>query len=217
MSMARMFLDQHAFLHSADITNGPSFVDRTFADLTDAQMRVRPGKGVNSLAWLLWHMARTEDVNVNLVIVDRRQVFDEAWARRLNVSRADIGTGMTEDEVGDLTESLDIAANAGVSQCCRPTYARGRRVTWRQRSRRNRRSRGCCPRECGGRDRCASRMVVGLHAEPVTCDATHDGRHHPQRAASRRGADSTDFRGIRWRPIGNLNASTPSCRDGESE
>ncbi len=109
MSMARMFLDQHAFLHSADITNGPSFVDGTFAGLTDAQMRVRPGKGVNSLAWLLWHMARTEDVNVNLVIVDGRQVFDEAWARRLNVSRADIGTGMTGDEVGDLTESLDIA------------------------------------------------------------------------------------------------------------
>ena len=77
MSMARMFLDQHAFLHSADITNGPSFVDGTFAGLTDAQMRVRPGKGVNSLAWLLWHMARTEDVNVNLVIVDGRQVFDE--------------------------------------------------------------------------------------------------------------------------------------------
>jgi len=110
MSMARMFLDQHAFLHSADITNGLSFVDGTFAGLTDAQMRVRPGKGVNSLAWLLWHMARTEDVNVNLVIVDGRQVFDDAWARRLNVSRADIGTGMTEDEVGDLTQSLDIAA-----------------------------------------------------------------------------------------------------------
>jgi hypothetical protein len=113
MSMARMFLDQHAFLHSADITNGPSFVDRTFDVLSDAQMRVRPGKGVNSLAWLLWHMARTEDVNVNLVIVDGRQIFDEAWARRLNVSRRDIGTGMTEDEVGDLTESLNIAAARG--------------------------------------------------------------------------------------------------------
>jgi len=110
MSMARMFLDQHAYLHSGDITKGPSFFDQAFAGLTDAQMRVRPGKGVNSFAWLLWHMARTEDVNVNLVIVDGRQVFDDAWARRLNVSRADIGTGMTEDEVADLTASLDIAA-----------------------------------------------------------------------------------------------------------
>ncbi len=113
MSMAQMFLDQHAFLHSADITNRPSFVDRTFSVLSDAQMRVRPAKGLNSLAWLLWHMARTEDLNVNLVIIDGRQIFDEAWARRLNVSRRDIGTGMTEDEVGDLTESLNIAAARG--------------------------------------------------------------------------------------------------------
>ena len=63
MSMARMFLDQHAFLHSGDITNGRSFFDQVFADLTDAQMRVRAGKGANSLAWLLWHVARTEDVS----------------------------------------------------------------------------------------------------------------------------------------------------------
>lgn len=90
-----MFLDQHAFLHSGDITSGPSFFDQAFADLTDGQKRIRPGKSLNSLAWLLWHMARTEDVNVNLVIVDRGQVFDEAWARRLNVSRGGSGTLFT--------------------------------------------------------------------------------------------------------------------------
>jgi hypothetical protein len=105
-----MFLEQHAFLHSAEITHGPSLVDRTLAGLTDAHMRLRPAKGGNSLAWLLWHMARTEDVNVNLVVVDGRQVFDEGWARRLNVGRADIGTGMTEDEVADLTVHLDLEA-----------------------------------------------------------------------------------------------------------
>ena len=102
-------------------------------------------------------------------------------------------------------------ALAGISQRGRSTHKGSRRVTWRQRSRRNGRSRGCCPRECCGRDRRASRMVVGLHAEPVACDATHDGRHHPQRTASRRGADSPEFRGIRWRPLGNHNAWTPSC------
>ena len=109
MSLATMFLEQHALLHSADVTSGPSMVDRTFGGLTDVEMRLRPAKGGNSLAWLLWHMARTEDVNVNLVIVDGKQVFDETWARRLRVGRLDIGTGMTEEEVGDLGEQLDIA------------------------------------------------------------------------------------------------------------
>src|SRR5262249_61506282 len=102
---------QHALLHTADVTNGaPSIADRTFAGVTDSQMRLRPGKGLNSLAWLLWHMARTEDVNVNVVVRDGRQVWDEGWARRLNVTRADIGTGMIEDEVEELSEALDLSA-----------------------------------------------------------------------------------------------------------
>jgi len=109
MTTAGIFLPQHALLHSADVGPGPSILDRTLAGLTDAQLRLRPGKGLNSIAWLLWHMARTEDVNVNVVVIDGHQVWDEAWARRLNVARADIGTGMTEDEVSDLSEALDLS------------------------------------------------------------------------------------------------------------
>src|SRR5215813_9097844 len=110
MGTAEVLLPQHALLHTADVANGsPSIADRTFAGATDSQMRLRPGKGLNSLAWLLWHMARTEDVNVNLVVTASRQVWDESWARRLNVARPDIGTGMTEDEVEALSEALDLA------------------------------------------------------------------------------------------------------------
>ena len=111
MGTAGVLLPQHALLHTADVSNGlPSIADRTFAGVTDSQMRLRPGKGLNSLAWLLWHMARTEDVNVNVVVTDGRQVWDDGWARRLNVARTDIGTGMTEDEVDDLSAALDLSA-----------------------------------------------------------------------------------------------------------
>ena len=105
-----MFLEQHALLHSADVGGGASISDRILGDLTDPQLRARPDKGGNSLAWLLWHMARTEDVNVNLVVIDGRQIFDEQWARRMKVDRRDIGTGMTDAEVGDLSEQIDVAA-----------------------------------------------------------------------------------------------------------
>jgi DinB superfamily len=111
MGTAEVLLPQHALLHTADVGNGsPSIADRTFAGATDSQIRLRPDKGLNSLAWLLWHMARTEDVNVNLVVTNGRQVWDDAWARRLNVARTDIGTGMTEDEVEELSEALDLSA-----------------------------------------------------------------------------------------------------------
>src|SRR5262245_20825656 len=73
-------------------------------------MRVRPGKGLNSLVWLLWHMARTEDAAVNAVVAGRDQVLDDAWTRRMNVPWRNIGTGMTEGEVAEMTARADVAA-----------------------------------------------------------------------------------------------------------
>jgi hypothetical protein len=85
-------------------------VERWLGGLSDDQMRARPGQGLNSIVWLLWHMARTEDAAVNLVVAADQQVLDEPWARRMNVARRDIGTGMTEDEVAELTAHVDVAA-----------------------------------------------------------------------------------------------------------
>lgn len=39
-------------------------------------MRLRPGPHLNSLVWLVWHMGRTEDVAVNLVVAGRDQVLE---------------------------------------------------------------------------------------------------------------------------------------------
>ena len=79
--------------------------------LTDQQVRVAPRSGVNTIAWLVWHVARVEDVGVNRLVADDRQVFDRGeWAPRLNVPRRDFGTGMTPDEVRDLSARIDLAA-----------------------------------------------------------------------------------------------------------
>lgn len=112
MDALGFFLVQHARLHSADVAEaeGGSYSDRVLGGLSDDQLRLRPGKGLNSLAWLLWHMARAEDATVNLVIAAEPQVLDEAWDRRLGAGRRDIGTGMTEEEVAELTAGIDLAA-----------------------------------------------------------------------------------------------------------
>jgi hypothetical protein len=73
-------------------------------------MRVRPREDLNSLAWLLWHIARAEDVIVNSVLSERPQVFDATWMKRLGITRRDFGTGMTSPEVTELTQQIDIGA-----------------------------------------------------------------------------------------------------------
>ena len=107
MDAVNFFLIGHGRLHSADVAGGIPYADRVFAGLSDDQMRTRPGKGLNSLVWLLWHMARTEDVTVNLVVAG---LLDENWLRRLNVPWRTIGTGMTDDEVSELSTRADVAA-----------------------------------------------------------------------------------------------------------
>jgi DinB superfamily len=111
MDVRDMFLDQHAAVHSAAVGgNKMSAAERTFAGLTDEQMRVRPREDLNSLAWLLFHIARAEDCMVNVMLNGRAQVFDDAWMKRLNITRRDFGIGMTSAEVSDLTRQIDIGA-----------------------------------------------------------------------------------------------------------
>lgn len=82
--------------------------------LSEDQMRGRPHPGVNTIAWLLWHTARAEDVGVNRFAADRPQVFDdEGWPSRLKVDRRDVGTGMADAEVDDLSARLDLGALLG--------------------------------------------------------------------------------------------------------
>ena len=76
--------------------------------LSDEQLRLCQ-HNINSIAWILWHMARCEDVAINRIIVDKDQVFDsDKYASRLKVSRRDIGTSMTYQEVVMLSNQINI-------------------------------------------------------------------------------------------------------------
>lgn len=87
------------------------FIDDVISGLTDDQLRHRPHPGVNTIAWLLYHIARAEDIGVNRFVMDRRQVLDEqGWRARLGLPRQDIGTGMDDGEVDELSGKVDWAA-----------------------------------------------------------------------------------------------------------
>jgi hypothetical protein len=49
----------------------------------------------------MWHISRCEDVGVNRILVEGKQMLDAgSWIDRLQVPRRDIGTEMTDSEVG---------------------------------------------------------------------------------------------------------------------
>ena len=111
MDVRELFLDQHATMHSAAVGgNKMSAAERAFAGVTDDQMRVRPREDLNSLAWLMWHIARAEDIMVNNLLAGRPQVCDDARLKRLGIARRDFGIGMSSAEVGELTRQIDVGA-----------------------------------------------------------------------------------------------------------
>ena len=112
--------------------------DPAIKQLSEAQLRGRPHPRVNTIAWLLWHMARVEDVGVNRFVADRPQVLEDGWLTKLGVDRRDVGTGMSDAEVDEFSRPRRPRRASWLLGRGHATHARGRGEPARKRSRRRR-------------------------------------------------------------------------------
>jgi hypothetical protein len=108
-----LFLFEHAHVHSRSVA--PSVIlnleDLLCDGLTEDAMRRQPDEHTNSIVWLLWHMARSEDVGINRMLAGEREVFEEHdWAEEMNVRDRDVGTGMMMEDVTRISEQADLSA-----------------------------------------------------------------------------------------------------------
>ena len=111
MDARDLLLHEHGRMHAIGVTGDKgTLAERTFGGLSDEQMRARPREDLNSLAWLMWHIARAEDVFAGVILSGRDQIMDDGWLARLKTSRRDFGIGMTKPEVAELTAGVDVAA-----------------------------------------------------------------------------------------------------------
>jgi hypothetical protein len=84
--------------------------DVVYGGLSEDVVRSVPTGQANSMIWLLWHMARSEDIAIAMMLCGRDQLWDDAWASRTGVSFSDFGTGHSPDEVTDLSGACSIEA-----------------------------------------------------------------------------------------------------------
>ncbi len=103
MNAVDMLLQRHENLH---IRNIPRLLD----PLTHDQIRARQRNDVNSIAWLVWHMARGADVGNRLISGCSQVLDDGGWMEKMNVPLRIIGAGMSDEEVTALSQNIHVPA-----------------------------------------------------------------------------------------------------------
>ncbi|MFS0864739.1 DinB family protein [Fredinandcohnia sp. 179-A 10B2 NHS] len=108
----RLFLSQHALLHSSSITNTNQITleDSVFDNLDESIFRAYPVANPdtkNSIAWHIWHISRIEDMTMNILVANGQQVLNEGrWLEKLQIDVPHSGNDMSESEIADVSSKI---------------------------------------------------------------------------------------------------------------
>lgn len=111
-----LFLNQHRLLHSSRMSNSPvaTLEDALVKDLLEETFRKYPVTAPdtrNSIVWHIWHITRIEDMTMNVLVNNDKQVlYTGDWEKKLKVNYPHSGNEMTEIEIADLSANIDIKA-----------------------------------------------------------------------------------------------------------
>jgi hypothetical protein len=109
----QLFLNQHAMLHSKKMagTTPWSFEDEVLDEMPESQIRRIPAGGEHSIAWLIWHIARCEDITMNLLVAGTPQILHAGgWLKQMKVTACDTGNAMDPTSLADFSKEIDIGA-----------------------------------------------------------------------------------------------------------
>jgi hypothetical protein len=109
----QLFFKQHAMLHSASMAQTELFSleDEVFEDLSADIARRIPGNSENSIIWNIWHIARIEDVAMNMLVAGSTQVFTRGeWQNKMEIDAQDTGNAMPAEQIINLSQNINIPA-----------------------------------------------------------------------------------------------------------
>jgi hypothetical protein len=110
--VVEIFLPQHAMVHSEQMAlSAWSFEDEVWQGIIEDTARRIPAGEEHSIAWCIWHIARIEDVVMNVLVDGTDQLLIAGgWLEKLGVSACDTGNAMGMDAVERLSAAVDLQA-----------------------------------------------------------------------------------------------------------
>lgn len=116
-------LEMHQFLHMSE---EGSLLPATLGDmacfaLSKKAFITMPTKKDETIAWHIWHIARIEDITMNILVANNRQVFNKDWQNEMGVTITDTANAMTDEEViafsAKVNQEALLAYRAAVGAC----------------------------------------------------------------------------------------------------
>lgn len=108
-----LFLAQHASVHAAEVsgTKAWSFADEVLGAGSSSAWRRIPENGEHSIAWVIWHLARVEDITMNLLVAGTPQILAQGgWLARMKTSLQHSGNAMDIRAVEQFSQTVDLEA-----------------------------------------------------------------------------------------------------------
>lgn len=103
MDIPTFFLQRYQNLHD-------TFLPKLREELPEQAFRTRVTPKTPPIIWLLWHMARVEDMGLSRFVWKKPQLYNEAWHQKINTNIWHYGTSMTDAQVDQLAERIDVYA-----------------------------------------------------------------------------------------------------------
>jgi len=109
----KLFLTQHALLHSSAIDNSSQVTlqDVMLKNLDEETFREYPVPNPdtkNSITWHLWHIARIEDMTMNILVANDQQILiTGSWLEKMNIEFPHSGNDMNKEDITKLSSNID--------------------------------------------------------------------------------------------------------------
>lgn len=104
-----LFLDLHTSLHQSAVSNGQkNEVDDLLNDLDPKEYAIMPTSKDETIAWVLWHISRIEDLTMGILVASEDQIFNEDWKLKMNAPIIDTGNALSDAEIMSLSKSIKI-------------------------------------------------------------------------------------------------------------
>lgn len=93
--------------HSGLYDNVTTEADKILCDITDDELAIIPTEDDETIAWSLWHIARIEDITINILAKSGEQIFNDKWKKKMCAPFADTGNSYGDNKMMRLSKSLN--------------------------------------------------------------------------------------------------------------